>query len=342
MDGVGHRPVARKRVIVSRESLVSIGSLPDSEGFPALVQPAMSGVDLAQWCATNTDFLSELLLTRAAILFRGFGIAEALSFRDVVAATRDKLLEYRERAAPRTELHKSVYTSTEFPRDQYIPLHHEMSYSPNWPERIWFCCVHPSASGGCTPIVNDRKVLPCLAAPIRERFERSGVMYVRNYGQGADLSWQEAFQTTERSAVEEYCSQASMTWEWRSGDRLRTRYNGPALVEHPRTGEAVWFNHAHMFHSSNLPPHVHAEMVAQFTEDELPRNVFFGDGSPIEAAMLAAIREIYDASAIRFKWQRGDVLLLDNVLASHGRDPFEGDRSILVAMSGSAHNALPR
>ena len=33
--------------------------------------------------------------------------------------------------------------------------------------------------------------------------------------------------------------------------------------------------------------------------------------------------------------QAGDVLMLDNMLAAHGRRPFKGRRKILVAMSGS-------
>src|SRR5262249_57300800 len=130
---------------------------------------------------------------------------------------------------------------------------------------------------------------------------------------------------------------------WRSGDRLRTRYVGPAVVQHPRSGDVVWFNHAHMFHVSNLQPDVREELLKQFAEDELPRNVFFGDGAPIASAVLDTIRVLYNETAMRFSWQRGDVLLLDNILASHGRDPFEGPRAILVAMTGAnSHAASPR
>jgi alpha-ketoglutarate-dependent taurine dioxygenase len=37
-------------------------------------------------------------------------------------------------------------------------------------------------------------------------------------------------------------------------------------------------------------------------------------------------------NAISFRWERGDVLLLDNYLVAHGRNPYEGPRKILVAM----------
>jgi alpha-ketoglutarate-dependent taurine dioxygenase len=339
MPGIDTR--RRKRVSLSGESVVSVGSLPGVGGFPAVIEPTVTEFNLAEWCANHRDYVNSLLLKHAALLFRGCRIEIAAQFRQVVEATSGELLSYRERAAPRHEVEHHVYTSTEFPADQTIPLHHEMSYAHRWPLRIWFCCAQPAASGGCTPICDDRAFIAQLPASIRTRFERTGVMYVRNYGEGPDLSWQDAFQTSDPTDVEAYCAAAGMTWEWRSGGRLRTRYVGPAIVEHPQSGQIVWFNHAHMFHVSNLPADVRAALLQQFAEDELPRNAFYGDGSPIESSVLEDIRSRYARAAVRFAWQPGDVLLLDNVLASHGRDPYAGDRKILVAMADLCTHRAP-
>lgn len=68
----------------------------------------------------------------------------------------------------------------------------------------------------------------------------------------------------------------------------------------------------------------------------MPRQVYFGDGSPIDDASMALIGRLYEACAVRFDWQRGDVVMLDNLIAAHARDPYEGPRKIAVAM-GDMH-----
>jgi alpha-ketoglutarate-dependent taurine dioxygenase len=148
-----------------------------------------------------------------------------------------------------------------------------------------------------------------------------------------DLSWQDVFQTTDRQLVEEYCRKSLTEFEWRDGNRLRTRQVRQAVVTHPETGDTVWFNHAHMFHVSNLEPSLRASLLAEFSEDDLPRNAYYGDGTPIEDSVLEEIREVYRAAAVTFTWQKDDIMMLDNILASHGRQPYTGDRKILVAMA---------
>ena len=210
-----------------------------------------------------------------------------------------------------------------------------MSYSHNWPTHLYFYCAQPATgSGGATPLASERVVGPRIPAEIRERFLREGVSYVRNYGPHLDLPWQEAFQTTERSEVEAYCARLPATeFTWTGDNGLRTRARRQVVAVHPRTGETVWFNHAHLFHVSNMPAEVSAALLREYGPEGLPRNAFYGDGAPIADEAVATIRDLYREHAISVPWQRGDVLMVDNFLATHGREPFSGDREILVAMS---------
>ncbi len=323
----------RKSIKVSQEELIRLSYLDARDSFPLVIEPNIEDLNLLLWTRNNLEFIDSHLLRHGAILFRNFSANTVSQFEKFTRTICPELMNYNERAAPRTEVKDQIYTSTEYPASHEIPLHHEMSYSHNWPTKIWFFCQQPAAQGGNTPIARDRKVFPLLDPKIVNRFLEKKIMYVRNYGEGVDLPWQEVFQTQDRSAVEAYCRKAHMHFEWRSGDRLRTRQVRPPVVTHPRTNETVWFNHAHMFHSSSLEAAVRASLLEEFRDDELPRNAFYGDGTPIPDEVLEEIRQIYRQAAVSFPWQKGDILMLDNFLASHGREPFIGPRSILVAMA---------
>lgn len=147
------------------------------------------------------------------------------------------------------------------------------------------------------------------------------------------LSWQTAFQTTSKLEVETYCRNASIQVEWKDGDHLRTRQVFDTIVEHPKTGESLWFEHTAFFHISSVPPVVRETLLRDYRTEDLPFNTYYGDGSPIEDSVLEQIRAAYQKTAARFPWQEGDVLLIDNMLTSHGREPYSGQRKIVVAMA---------
>jgi alpha-ketoglutarate-dependent taurine dioxygenase len=327
------RSVAPKTVRMAQETLIKTRYLEGHQGFPLVIQPNVENLDLITWAAHNRSFIEMQLLRHGAVYFRDFQVDSISRFEQFARVISPDLLDYHERAAPRVEVGPNIYTSTEYPADQPIPLHHEMSYSHHWPAKLWFWCMEPAAQGGRTPVADDRKIFKLIPPQIKELFMRKQVMYVRNYGEGVDLPWQEVFRTMDRSVVEEYCRRARTEFEWRDGNRLRTRQVRQAVATHPQTGDLVWFNHAHLFHVSNLEPAIRDSLLGEFKEDELPRNAFYGDGSPIEGSILVEIREIYQQHSVAFTWQAGDILMVDNFLVSHGREPFTGSRKILVAMA---------
>jgi len=101
----------------------------------------------------------------------------------------------------------------------------------------------------------------------------------------------------------------------------------------------LWFNQAHLFHISSLEASARESLLSIFKEHELPSNAYYGDGSRIETSVLDEIRGVYNETAITFQWQQGDILMLDNFLASHGREPFVGPRKIVVAMTELFHKS---
>lgn len=299
---------------------------------PVVVTPTVPGVALADWAGENRPWIEAALHRAGGILFRGFGMDDVDEFGRFMLEASGELLPYTFRSSPRTQVKGNVFTSTEYPAEQFIPFHTEMSYTSNWPMRIGFLSLIVAETQGETPIADSRGVYARIPAAIRDKFERLGVMYVRNYTPWMDLPWQNVFQTDDREQVNEFCRENGIQAEWVDEDHLRTRQVCQGVSVHPATGEKVWMNQAHLFNVLAQDPEV-VEMLMEDGEENLPRNTYFGDGSAITAEELQAIRDAYDAEALVFPWQAGDVLLLDNMLMAHARSPFTGARRVVVGMA---------
>lgn len=317
---------------ISASNLSKTSYLRSGQTLPCVVEPQVEGVVLWAWAERNRGFIEESLLKHGGLLFRGFSVKTPGEFEKCVRAICDELLHYAERTTPRQQVSDWIYTSTEYPAHQSIAMHNELSYALRWPGKLWFYCAQPAEQGGETPIVDVRKVFQRLSTTTRRRFMDKGWMLARNFGDGLGLQWQDSFNTTEREEVESYCRRSDIAFEWRDGNRLRTSQVRQAIIKHPATNELSWFNHVAFYHISSLSPELRESLLSQFAESELPFNTYYGDGSPIEAAVVEEIREAYRQETVVFAWQEGDVLLLENMSVGHGRKPFSGTRKVLVAM----------
>jgi alpha-ketoglutarate-dependent taurine dioxygenase len=314
---------------------ITLSYLRPGSPLPLVVRPAVKELNLVEWAANNVPFIDKYLLRNGAILFRGFGLKTASEFERMLEGVAGPLLDYSYRSTPRHVISGKIYSSTEYPAHQSIPLHNENSYQRSWPMKLAFFSLQVAEQGGETPIADSRKIYDAINKEVRECFVRKGLMYVRNYGTGLDLPWHEVFQTTNRAVVEDYCRKADMEFEWIGDSQFRTRQRCQVVERHPVTGEMLWFNQAHLFHVSRLQREVREWLLTAFGEQNLPRNVYFADGSPIETAMLDEIMRACDQQAIAFGWNEGDVLILDNMLSAHGRRPFVGKRKVVVGMAQS-------
>src|SRR5258706_1528650 len=201
--------IRRKSILLNREALVRESFFNDRR-LPLMFEPAIDGLSLTDWAKANRELIDQKLLQSGAILFRGFNLGTVEAFEELMKVLTWELLEYSYRSTPRTQVSGRIYTSTEYPAHQTIPLHNELSYTRQWPMRLGFFCVTPAEEGGETPIADSRRVFDNIEPAIRERFSREQVSYVRNYGDALDLPWQDVFQTNDRAQVEEFCRQAGI------------------------------------------------------------------------------------------------------------------------------------
>jgi alpha-ketoglutarate-dependent taurine dioxygenase len=312
-----------------------ISVLPD--GLPAVISKGDDYGVILDTVRDNRAEIRSLITEKGAVLFRGFDVGGVDGLHTVVRALSGEPLDYTERSSPRSSLSGNVFTSTDYPENEEIFLHNECSYQRHWPMKVYFYCITPAATQGATPFADVRKVREHIDPAVIEEFTRRKWMYVRNFGQMGG-TWQYFYDTEDRAEVERYCAEQDIQVEWVGKDGLRTRAVRDAVHRHPVTGAEVWFNHATFFHIDTLPDVYREEMLEMFGEDNLPTNSYYGDGGRIPPEVTKHLQEAYRAASTRFDWQKDDLVVIDNMLTTHGREPYTGARKIAIAM-GEASNA---
>jgi alpha-ketoglutarate-dependent taurine dioxygenase len=299
------------------------------------------------WYREHRARIATLLDEFGAVLFRDFAIPDTTDFQRVIALDPPHAPGYIAGATPRKVIAGQVYESTRMPAPFKIGLHQEKAYMAQFPRLIAFYCKHAAEVGGETPLCDMREVTRRLDGAWLERFRTRGIMYRRNFYDAREASaspapsheyhrpWREAFETDDPARVEALCHERGLAFEWLSDGSITVSHVGPATLRHPRTGAEVWFNQAATQHVNPRALGGLSYRVLQRKYERrvaCPYEVRFGDGSPMSLEDLAPVYDALDAEERGFPWQPGDLLVVDNVLAAHGRMPFKGKREIQVAM----------
>ena len=311
--------------------------------FPRIIQAERNSCidENYQWLLDNGRLLKKNLHRTGAVLLRGFKISDSANFRNICLAITPQLRNYIGGDSPRLAIDDQVYTSTEYDSNLEVLLHNELSYGGWFPSKVIFGCLIPAQSGGATHIANGRQILAALPQDMVEKFTHFGVTYLQylpDQNLSSGKSWQETFETTSRSQVEHHLIESNIEYEW-TNSGLRTQATRPSVQIHPDTKEACWHNQADQWHrkmnsvKDSIYEDSNSENKNKAGVDAFGSHVTYGNGEEIDVSDLLKIRQICAQHEICFQWQQGDVLILDNILTMHGRKPFTGKRSVIVAMS---------
>ncbi|MDH6439008.1 alpha-ketoglutarate-dependent taurine dioxygenase [Streptomyces sp. SAI-144] len=312
----------------SMNLLPNLDLAPDS---PPILH-AKSGEDPAGWAAEHHDTLRALVLEHGGVLVRGLGLSDPATTEAVFRRLTSGLMPDREPFAPRRSYGGGVYSTTKWPPNQQMCMHHEVSYGLEFPGLLLFACLEAPGAGGATALADASAVLRDLPRELVSRFERVGWLLTRSYHEEIGASVEEAFGTDDRAAVERYCRRHAIEFAWQSDGSLHTRQRRGAVLRHPDSGLPCWFNQIAFLNEWTMEPEVHEYLVDMYGADGLPFNTRFGDGDPIDVDVVRTINEVYDAHTVREPWQDGDLLLVDNIRTAHSREPFEGPREVLAAL----------
>ncbi|MEB1528123.1 TauD/TfdA family dioxygenase [Xanthomonas sp. WHRI 7945] len=310
-----------------------------SDHHPVVVTPNgdSSLGALQAYMAENQLDIQQLLKQHGGILFRGFGLDGAQDFHNCSEILGAKPFGYVGGDSPRNRVVADVFTSTEYPASEVISMHNEMSYLPSWPTRLFFYSLTPAVSGGQTSLANSGDVLRSLPDEVVRKFRAKKIKYIRNFQPGIPFgkSWQATYQTDDPARVERIAAEQGSACIWSANGMLRVSTVCDAFTTHPHTGEEVWFNQAEQWHSSALNPAIRGMFEQMVGKGNLPHECEYGDGEAMEEDMLADVRRILNHNKLLFDWQKNDLLMIDNVLMMHGREPFKGERKTLAYLSST-------
>ena len=301
-------------------------------GKPPIVQvEAPAGA--VPWAAEHRDALRTVVNEHGSALVRGLRLRDTTEVAGVFGRLANGLMAEREAFAPRAVYSDGVYSSTKWPANQQMCMHHELSYTLEFPGLMMFACLSAPTQGGATTVSDSPTVLDALPADLVARFAQEGWLLTRNYNDEIGASYAEAFGTEDRAAVENYCQANAIEFEWQPDGGLRTRQRRYAVVRHPVTGQRCWFNQVAFLNEWTLDPEVREFLIEMYGEDALPFNTRFGHGDAIGEDVVEELNRVYTAHTMREPWQAGDLMLVDNIRCAHSREPFDGPREVLVALA---------
>jgi alpha-ketoglutarate-dependent taurine dioxygenase len=320
---------------MSSTSLLDVDLQP---GKPPMLRAAATD-DPTTWAAEHRNALRAVVAEHGSVLVRGLGLADAAGIGAVFQRLATALMTEKEAFAPRRIYSEGVYSSAKWPPNQPMCMHHELSYTLEFPGLMFFACLTAPTGGGATGVADAPTVLGALPTELTERFAREGWLLTRSYNDEIGASVAEAFGTEDPGAVERYCHANAIEFEWQPDGGLRTRQRRSAVVRHPVTGRNCWFNQIAFLNEWTMAPEVHEYLVDVYGAEGLPFNTRFGNGDPIGEDVVQLLNEVYEDHTAREPWQEGDLMLVDNIGTAHSREPFEGPREVLVGMADAVRLA---
>jgi alpha-ketoglutarate-dependent taurine dioxygenase len=310
--------------------------------FPKVIVNDGSVISLSEcenWISDNIIELESELKHAGAILFRGFPVDSAETFDVFSNAFAYPNFTYKESLsnAVRINFTERVFTANEAPKEVEIYLHHEMAQTPISPSKVFFFCKSAADEGGATPLCRSDMLFAELtkqAPELAENFASKGLKYTTHmpatddHDSGQGRSWKSTLSVESKEQAEHKLAELGYSWTWMDDSSLRaTTPILPAVVDvgsHAGKEVKVFYNQL-----------IAAYMGWKGVKENPSSAITFGDGSLITSAALELVASLAAQFTFDLPWQDGDVALVDNYMAMHGRKPYSGERKreVLVALA---------
>ncbi len=296
--------------------------------------PATAAVTAAWIVANRADLLKQSAV-HGAILFRGFPLATAQDFDRFIAAFDVPNFPYEQSLSNAVRVVKTprVFTANEAPPTVTIFLHHEMAQTPIYPSQLFFFCEQASETGGSTPICRSDVLweklsarCPQFAADCKTKgLKYTNVMPAANdAASGMGRSWQSTLRADTREQAEARLRGLGYSWQWQDDGSLRATTPVLQAVRDLGDGRTSFFNQL-----------IAAAMGWKDARNDPSKAITHGDGTPLDRDAVLIATQLGEQLSFDIPWQNGDVALVDNYVAMHGRRTFSGTRKVLASLVGT-------
>ncbi|KAF2972710.1 hypothetical protein GQX73_g862 [Xylaria multiplex] len=319
---------------------------PAGTTIPLALRPSHSGVEnidldnviaAVKGLQSQDKILTQQLALHGTLLFRGLPIHNADDFSRFAHAFGFKPHEIIGIVVDRPVLAPNIAPANTAPKEVLIHSHNESPQVPHAPEYIFLYGHKAPTKGGETPMSSSlelfRRVqeeLPEFIAELTEKGLLSQITYRKEAQYPGGSTLKEAFGknivdgddlATRRSKIEaqiaRYGRGIHTTWEWLDNDEgIVVTHRLPVIRTQPGTQLPTLFTSLAIFYTRK-----------NVTEQ------LYGDGTPIPEKYLKRLVEITEEIRVLHRWEQGDVLVYDNIIAQHGRQPWEGEQTDRVVMA---------
>jgi len=295
--------------------------------------PSLSLDKASDWVAKHRDELLQHAHQHGAVLLRDFPVSDAEGFDAIIRALDVPNFPYEKSLSNAVRVNRTerVFSANEAPPEVQIFFHHEMAQTPLFPRWILFSCEVAPQQGGATPLCRSDVLLERLQEEQPEfvqRCQQLGLRYTNvmpdqdDAQSGMGRSWRSTLGVDSREEAEARLKTLGYEWEWQEDGCLKATTPPLPAVAECDDGRKVFFN----------------QLIAAFCGWKDDRNdpsqaIRHGDGSKLDTDAVMAAAKIADEITFNMQWQVGDVVLIDNTIVMHAREPFVGKRKVVASLA---------
>lgn len=342
-------PASNQRTLGPPHPPNTISPLALRASYDGALAPTLDDAILTVESLQTNNTLTRKLAEHGTLLFRDLPIYSAGDFSRFGHAFGFKPYEVIGTIVDRILLAPNVVPANDALKKVLIYNHNESPHTPHAPGYIFLYSQRAHAVGRETPSFSSIELfqrvkdeIPDFISTLASKGILNRVTYKSSaHFAGSSTLFGSAFgkeivagddAPTRKAKVEaqirRYNRGGHATWEWTdNNETLTVSHHLPLIRVHPITKQPVLFTWLPAYYESYLAPGTPESRRKKATQQ------LYGDGSPIPEEYLKKLADITDEIRVLHKWQRGDVLVYDNIAAQHGRQPWEEEQSDRVVFA---------